>query len=96
MAVDLQGLMWWQLASAMDRKKEIRTCVQCGNFFTVRRGAKAAHPKRYCSNACKAVYHRVRKEKAREMAEGGSSVAEMASELDTTEKIVSGWIEREE
>jgi hypothetical protein len=57
---DLINAMYTQLALAIDGNVNLRSCLECRNWFTLEAG-RGRSDKEYCSNACRMRAYRKRK-----------------------------------
>ncbi len=97
----LLAALWVQFAMAVEGDRQYHQCDQCGLWFEVagerrvganekREGAK------FCSNACRFRAYRHRQNEARELHAEGKSLKEVAGQLGSDVKTVTGWIRRKE
>ena len=59
----LVGALWLQFARAIDRDREYRACLNCGDWFEVGQGA-ASRARQFCSNKCRVAHSRKRRAQA--------------------------------
>lgn len=91
-ALHLLGVMWLQFAEAVAGNFDYRTCLNCGTWWLLNPERGARTNRRYCDNACRVAFHRMRPQRARELAATGLSVAEIAVEIDSRPETVKQWL----
>jgi hypothetical protein len=89
---NLLGAMWLQFARTVEGSRDVRQCSMCGNWMFISPDTFRTN-RRYCSDTCRVRTHKLRQRKAREMRRDGSSLRQIAKELDTKMEIVKGWVE---
>jgi len=87
----LLGALWLQFALAVAGNKKYRACGACGQWFEVSPDV-ARTSRSYCKEACRARAYRARKDRAQAMAAEGKSIKQIAEELGSDEKTVTGWL----
>jgi hypothetical protein len=92
MPLSLEGLVWWQLAQAMQGQTDYQLCAQCQKPIRVGAGRGARTDTRFCSTKCKQRYHEDRGKEARRLRAAGTSLHEIAKQLDTKLKTVKRWL----
>ena len=89
----LVGALWLQFARAVERDGKFRQCAECGIWFELAPGTARAD-KLYCSTPCRTKAYRKRQAEAARLHGEGSSLEDIARELDSDPDTVRGWIER--
>jgi hypothetical protein len=89
----LIGALWLQFARALERDSRFRQCAECGIWFELAPGTARAD-KLYCSTPCRTKAYRKRQAQAVRLHDEGTSVDDIARELDSDPDTVRGWIER--
>jgi hypothetical protein len=87
--------LWLQFGEAFCRNQLFRRCPTCGTWFEVADG-KARRSRLYCSEGCRSKAYRERREQARTLYAGGSSVEEIARELASDVEAVTKWVSETE
>ena len=87
----LRDVMWLQLADAIARERRYRQCEVCGKWFEIAPDV-ARTSRMYCATACKLRAYRARQKRARQLRARGTSLREIARELDTSVQTVKGWV----
>jgi hypothetical protein len=93
MPAGLVGALWLQFARAVERDSQFRQCAECGIWFELAPGTARAD-KLYCSTPCRTKAYRKRQAEAARLHGEGSSLEDIARELDSDPDTVRGWIER--
>jgi hypothetical protein len=88
---NLVGALWLQFAQAVSRQRRHRKCGTCGMWFEVSPGVARSN-RLYCSEACRSKAYRDRKDRAQQLHAQGRPIKEIAEELNSTVKVVKGWI----
>jgi hypothetical protein len=90
---NLLQAIWVQFGLAVSGRKNHRRCSVCKDWFEL--SPEVARTNRlFCSVACRNRAYRGRKEQARRLHAEGKTLREIARELDTTESVVRGWVDR--
>jgi len=91
----LLGLMWLQLAEAVNGNRAYRQCSACKTWMVISPEGIGRRSGRFtCSNACRMKVYYGRIVEARRLAQQGRPIPEIAKRLNTTNQKVRGWIER--
>jgi len=91
----LLGLMWLQLAEAVNGNRGYRQCSACKTWMVISPEGSGQRSSRFtCSNACRMKVYYGRIVEAQRLAQQGRSIPEIAQRLNTTHEKVRGWIER--
>lgn len=89
---NLLTALWLQFAQSVHGDTEYHSCQQCGKWFEV--DSTAVRTSRvYCSSACRSKAYRHRKGEARNLAQQGIGVEEIAANLGTDPATAKRWIE---
>jgi hypothetical protein len=89
----LIGLMWLQLAQAVNGNKQYRQCLACKTWMLISREAAGKRSSRSsCSNACRMKVYYGRIVQARDLRRQGLSVRQIAGRLTADEQAVRRWI----
>jgi hypothetical protein len=87
----LLSALWLQLALAIAGNKDYRRCYQCGRPFEL--APDVNRTSRFtCSAACRNRAYRERQDRARQLHAEGKSFKQIARELESTVKVVKGWV----
>jgi hypothetical protein len=79
---NLLGLMWLQLAEAINGNRQYRRCAGCKTWIVISRATVGSRSSRFtCSNACRMKVCYGRKLEARRLHQQGLGVAEIAARL---------------
>ena len=88
----LLGLMWFQLAEAINGNRTYRQCSTCKTWMVISPESVGKRSSRLtCSDACRMKVYYGRMVKARHLARQGLSAPEIARKLGTTSDTVHGW-----
>lgn len=88
---NLAGVMWLQLALAIDGRKSYRRCRSDGKWIEISQdGARAT--RQFCSDACRSREYRRRRTEAVRMHEHGLAVEEIAKTLPASVSSVRNWV----
>jgi len=91
----LLGLMWLQLAEAINGNRTYRQCATCKTWMVISPESTGKRSSRLtCSNACRMKVYYGRMVQARHLARQGLSAREIARQLGTTSDTVHGWIRK--
>jgi hypothetical protein len=91
----LIGLMWLQLAQAVNGNKQYRQCLACKTWMLISRETAGKRSSRStCSNACRMKVYDSRKIQARNLRRQGLSVRQIAGRLKADEQAVRRWIKK--
>jgi len=91
----LLGLMWLQLAEAVNGNRAYRQCSACKTWMVISPEGIGRRSSRFtCSNACRMKVYYGRIVEARRLAQQGRPIPEIAKRLNTTNQKVGGWTER--
>jgi len=89
----LIGLMWLQLAQAVNGNKQYRQCLACKTWMLISRETAGKRSSRFsCSNACRMKVYYGRIVQARDLRRQGLSVRQIAGRLTADEQAVRRWI----
>jgi hypothetical protein len=89
----LIGLMWLQLAQAVNGNKQYRQCLACKTWMLISRETAGKRSSRFtCSNACRMKVYYGRIIQARNLRRQGLSVRQIAGRLAADEQAVRRWI----
>ena len=89
----LIGLMWLQLAQAVNGNKQYRQCLACKTWMLISRETAGKRSSRSsCSNACRMKVYYGRIVQARDLRRQGLSVRQIAGRLTADEQAVRRWI----
>jgi hypothetical protein len=89
----LIGLMWLQLAQAVNGNKQYRQCLACKTWMLISRETTGKRSSRSsCSNACRMKVYYGRIVQARNLRRQGLSIAQIADRLTADEQAVRRWI----
>jgi hypothetical protein len=89
----LIGLMWLQLAQAVNGNKQYRQCLACRTWMLISRETAGKRSSRSsCSNACRMKVYYGRIVQARDLRRQGLSVRQIADRLSADEQAVRRWI----
>jgi hypothetical protein len=90
----LLGLMWLQLAEAINGNRGYRQCAACKGWIVISHEGVGSRSSRFtCSNACRMKIYYGRMVEARRLHQQGLSVKEIAKHLNTAPQKVRGWTE---
>jgi hypothetical protein len=90
---NLLGVMWLQLAEAINGNRQYRRCAGCRTWIVISRAAVGSRSSRItCSNACRMKVYYGRKLEARRLHHKGLAVTEIAARLKAGRLTVRGWI----
>jgi hypothetical protein len=90
---NLLGLMWLQLAQAVNGNKRYRQCLACKTWMLISPETEGHRSSRFtCSNACRMKVYYGRKLQARSLRRQGLSVRQIADRLAADEQAVRSWI----
>jgi hypothetical protein len=90
---NLLGLMWLQLAQAVNGNKQYRQCLACKTWMLLSRETEGHRSSRFtCSNACRMKVYYGRKIEARSLRRQGLSVKQIAKRLTADQQAVRDWI----
>jgi hypothetical protein len=91
----LLGLMWLQLAEAINGNRTYRQCSACKTWMVISPESVGKRSSRLtCSDACRMKVYYGRMVKARHLARQGLSAPEIARKLGTTSDTVHGWMRK--
>jgi hypothetical protein len=89
---NLLGLMWLQLAQAVNGNKQYRQCLACKTWMLISPETDGHRSSRFtCSNACRMKVYYGRKLRARSLRQQGLSVKQIADRLTADVQAVRGW-----
>jgi hypothetical protein len=90
---NLLGLMWLQLAEAVNGNRGYRQCSACGTWMVITPEGTGSRSSRFtCSNACRMKVYYGRRVEARRLYQQGLPVREIARRLNTARQMVHGWV----
>src|SRR5262249_2819051 len=92
---NLLSAMWWQLWSAVRGDVDIRQCQSraCGKWFAIDADSgRGTARKVFCSDPCKSRDYRDRKERAIQLRSKGTTVEDIANQLQTDAKTIKAWV----
>jgi hypothetical protein len=90
---NLLGLMWLQLAEAINGNRQYRQCVACKTWMVISHEGVGSRSSRFtCSDACRMKVYYGRKVEARRLHQQGLSVREIAQRLSAAQQKVRGWV----
>jgi hypothetical protein len=89
--VSLLGALYLQFGYAVGHNKNFQQCGYCKKFFELAPGLNRAD-RLSCSDSCRVLAYRLRKDHARRLAASGKTAREIAKELGSTTGIVRKWI----
>ncbi len=90
---NLLGLMWLQLAQAVNGNKQYRQCLACKTWMLISPETEGHRSSRFtCSNACRMKVYYGRKLQARSLRRQGLSIKQIAERLAADEQAVRSWI----
>jgi hypothetical protein len=88
----LIGLMWLQLAQAVNGNRQYRQCLACKTWMLISRETAGKRSSRSsCSNACRMKVYYSRIVQARNLRRQGLSVRQIAGRLTADEQAVRRW-----
>jgi transposase-like protein len=92
--LSLIGLMWLQLAQAVNGNQQYRQCLACKTWMLISREAAGNRSSRFsCSNACRMKVYYSRIIQARNLSRQGLSIRQIAGRLAADKQAVRRWIE---
>lgn len=89
----LLGAMWLQFALAVNNGFNYARCRECGKWFKSEPESGRV-TKQYCSGACRSKSYRSRMDQAYSLSVHGTSIEDIAKELDTDPATIHRWLER--
>lgn len=87
----LRAGLWFMLALEIHDDKKYKSCAACGKWYEIKTGSRRAS-RVYCSNACRTKTYRGRQDQAKRLYENGTSIGDIARELETDAKTVERWV----
>jgi hypothetical protein len=91
----LLGALWLQFAQAIAGNKRHRSCRLCGRWFEISKDADARTVRRlFCSDSCKTLDYRKRKEQALALKAKGMAIKDIAREIHTNPATVRTWLKK--
>jgi hypothetical protein len=90
---NLLGLIWLQLAEAINGNRQYRHCAGCKTWIVISRETVGSRSSRFtCSDACRMKVYYGRKLEARRLQQQGLGVAEIAQRIKAERRSVRQWI----
>lgn len=89
--VTLLAAMWLQFALSLANNSRFLPCKMCNTVFEISTTGFRSH-REFCSESCKTNDYRKRHRLSLRLAESGSSVEAIATELKTNPKTVRSWL----
>jgi hypothetical protein len=90
---NLLGLMWLQIAEAINGNRQYRRCAGCKTWIVISPAAAGSRSSRFtCSDACRMKVYYGRKLEARRLHQQGLGLAEIAARLKAGKLTVSRWV----